>query len=111
MHQRLHIRRTNVEQLDATVDLLAQAGPVEIEERVIARNLANHVVRDARTFTKPREMKLLYFAQPAHVVHQVVGVAFSPYESHNYLLFGGACVVYEASTTPSMVRCGGVPKV
>ena len=31
---------------------------------------------------------MLYLSLPAHIVHQKVGIAFAPNESHNCLLFG-----------------------
>ena len=62
--------------------------PIQIEERMVPRNLADHVVGDARPLAKPRQMKLLHFSLPAHVVHQVVAIAFAPNESHNASSFG-----------------------
>jgi hypothetical protein len=34
-------------------------------------------------------MQLLHFSLPAHIVHQKVGVAFAPNESHYRSLSGG----------------------
>ena len=50
---------------------------------------ADHVVGYSRPFAQPRQVQLLHFSLPAHVVHQEVGVAFSPNESHNCLLLAG----------------------
>src|SRR5579864_8774600 len=106
MHQTLYIWRTHVKQLDSAVHLLPQARPVEIEERVIARHFANHIVRNARPPAQPREMELSYLALSPHVMHQEVAFSFAPYESHNSSFSTGASgVVYDPSTTRSMVRC------
>jgi len=73
---------------------------------VVPRNLPDHIVGDARPLAKPREVKLLNFASATHIMYQEVGVAFASDKSHDDLLFLlERYVVYEASTTPSMVRC------
>ncbi len=56
--------------------------------------------------TQPRQVKLLDLSLPAHVVHQEVGVAFAPNESHRTSpSVAEVFVVYVLSTTGSMVRC------
>ncbi len=59
---------------------------------MVPRYLADHVVGDARPLAEPRQVKLLHFSLPAHVVHQEVRVAFAPNESHRLLSFSGRVV-------------------
>src|SRR5579862_8580789 len=89
MHQILHVQRPYIEQLDPAADPLAQVRPVQLEEGVVFRHAPNHFIGDSRPFPQPRQLELLHFPLPAHVVHQKVGVPFSSYESHDYLLRAG----------------------
>src|ERR1700728_1431109 len=116
MHQVLHVQRTYIEQLDPAANPLTKVRPVQLEERVPPRQRADHFVGYARPFAQPRQLELLHFPLPAHVVHQKVGVPFSSYESHDYLSFEPGTtsnwdVVYGPSTTRSMVRCKRWAKV
>jgi hypothetical protein len=49
---------------------------------VLPGNVANYILSNARTRTQASEVNLPHLATLAHVVHQVVRVAFAPYESH-----------------------------
>jgi hypothetical protein len=87
MHEILHVRRLDIEQLDPAVQLLAQLRPVEIEERMISRDLAHHIIGDARPFTEPGKMQLLHLAFAADVVNEIVRFPLAPNESHRRLPF------------------------
>src|ERR1700734_3384715 len=84
---------------------------------MVARYASHHVVRDLRPFSQTRQVQLAHLSLPAHVVHQKVGVAFAPDESHpnssrrrheespdSYGRVTNLCVVYERSTTITMVQ-------
>src|SRR6185437_7114479 len=90
MHQVLHIRRFDIKQLDAAIHLLAQPRPIEIEKRMVANNLANHIVRDTRALPQSRQMELPDFSAAAHVMNQIVGLALAPNESHDRLPFAAS---------------------
>ena len=88
MHQIPHERRFHVEQLYSTAHLLAQVPPIEIKEGMISGNFPNHLIRDTRPFTQPRQMQLLHFSAPANVVHQEVSLPLFPNERHSVLPSG-----------------------
>src|SRR5579875_52220 len=87
MHEILHVRRLDIEQLDPAVQLLAQLRPVQIEERMISRDLAHHIIRDARPFTEPGKVQLLHLPVAADVVNEIVRFSLAPNESHRRLPF------------------------
>jgi hypothetical protein len=53
---------------------------------MISGDFPNHLVRDARPFTQPRQMQLLHFSAPANIVHQEISFPFFPNKCHNVLL-------------------------
>src|SRR2546423_5991124 len=62
--------------------MFAQSSPIELHERVLPGDLANHLVGDARAVSQAGQMQLPHFSAAAHVVHQIEGVSFAANKSH-----------------------------
>jgi hypothetical protein len=51
---------------------------------MLFRNFADDSVGNFRALAEPGEMQLLHFSAAAHVVHQIIRIAFATNESHDF---------------------------
>jgi hypothetical protein len=63
--------------------LFSQGSPIELHERVLLGDFANHFVRNSRAVSQASQMQLPHFIPAAHAVHQVEEISFAADKSHD----------------------------
>jgi len=74
--------RLRIGQIDLIIQLFAQRAPIQFDEGVFLGDLAYHRVGDPGALTQTSQMQLAHFSAAAHIVHQVIGIAFAANEGH-----------------------------
>jgi len=63
--------------------MFAQGSPIELHERVLLGDFANHFVGNSRAISQASQVQLEHFTAAAHVMHQVEQISFAADKSHD----------------------------